>query len=317
MLLICLAFAGCVTTPPEPAKPKPAPVPVAKTVTRTAIEGKDVVVLQREGSPAFAGVTHAIVKKLPGKVTVLGLKGNPNADAAVVEQLQRLDDRIVVAVGLDAALVARKLQGTKVIFCQVFNYEDFDLVTPSMKGVSAVPPVKQQFEVWKKLDPSLKRVGVIAGPRLLDLVAEARTAAAASGIEIKHVQVRSDIETMYAFRQLIRDVQGLWLLPDNRVLSRNTIRDIFSNSRKQGKQVVVFSDQLLSLGGMMSFETVYDDIADQVIARSQQALQAPGAEIPGPPMLPLTVLDIKINALALKQLGLRFPQELKNSAYVP
>ena len=300
----CLALAGCTAGRTDAPR-------------RTEVEGGDLVILQSDGSPAFAGVTRALGKKVKGSVPVLSLTGHPATDAEMVQQLRRYHERIVVAVGLNAALVARKLSGTKVIFCQVFNYEDFDLLTPWMKGVSAIPPIKQQFQVWKKVDPSLKRVGVITGPRLSHLIEEARSAASANGIEIKHAQVGSDLETLYAFKQLNPKIQALWLLPDNRVLSRNTIRDILSYSRKQGKQVVVFSEQLLSLGGMMSFDSVYGDIADQVLARSKQALQANGSDIPGPPVLALTRLDIKINPLAVKQLGLKFPAELKASAYVP
>lgn len=321
-LLICLVLAGCIAGPfptvdRTEVSDRTGVSGPTKMGDRTEIEGKDLVILQSSRSPAFAGVTQAIAEKLKGSVTVLSLKGSTNAEAEVARQLQANRDRVVVAVGLAAALAARKLRGTKVIFCQVFNYEEFDLLTPWMKGVSATPPVSQQFQVWKQLDPNLKRVGVITGSGLHDLVAEARVAAAANGIEIKHAEVRYDLETLYAFRQLSPDIQALWLLPDNRVLSRNTLRDILSYSRQHGKQVVVFSAQLLSLGGMMTFESVHGDIADQVIARSKHALQTNGPDIPGPSMRPLTQLDIKINPLAVKQLGLPFPAELRGSAHVP
>jgi ABC-type uncharacterized transport system substrate-binding protein len=280
-------------------------------------EGKDIVILQSDTSPAFVGVARALSDRWKGSITVLTLNGNAGINADALRRVQRPGDRVVVAVGLPAAQAVRKLSGIKAIFCQVFNYEDYDLVTPWMKGVSATPPLAQQFQVWKKIDPNLTRVAVITGPRLNALIAEAQTAAEASGIEIKHVQVSSDLETQYAVKKLDPKIQALWLLPDNRVLSRNTIRDLLSYGRKQGKQVAVFSAQLLPLGGMMSFDSVHSDIAEQVIARSVQALESDGTDVPGPPMRPLTRLDTKINPIAVKQLGLKFPSELKGSAYVP
>jgi len=310
-LVIYLALAGCTggwsTTGGRLDPGSMAP---------TELEGKDLVVLQSDLSPAFTGVTEAIAKKLKGGFPVFTLKQNAKADAALVRQLRAHNGRIVVAVGLEAALIARKLRGAKVVFCQVFNYMDFDLLTPWMKGVSAIPPFKQQLQVWKKLDPDLNSVGMITGPGLADLVAEAQAAASANGVEIKHVQVRSDLETLYAFKQLSPDIRGLWLLPDNRVLSRSTLRDLLSYSRKQGKQVAVFSEQLLPVGGLISFESDYGDIADRVIARSKHALHVDALVVPGPPMLPLTRIDFKINPLAVKQLGLRFPPELRNTAHV-
>jgi ABC-type uncharacterized transport system substrate-binding protein len=300
-----VALAGCSLAPVvEPESEPEAPA-------------KELIVLQSDASPAFAGVTRAIAEKWKGGLTIVKLNGSAAANAEAVRKLPRGAGRVLVAVGLTAALEARKLRDIKAIFCQVFNYEDHDLISASMKGVSATPSVTQQFQIWKKLDPNLKHVGVITGPRLLSLVAEARAAAAASGIQLTHVQVASDLETLYAFKKLSPKIQALWLLPDNRVLSRNTIRELLAYSRMQAKQVAVFSAQLLSLGGVISVDSVYSDIAEQVIARSLQALAADGPEVPGPAVVPLARLDFKINPLALEQLGLVLPAELKGSAYVP
>lgn len=312
VFLVCLAVAGCASNPP-------ASETSAEVVDRNRIpaEQKHLLILQSDNSPAFANVTRAITDKWKGGTTVYNLTGTADADADVIRRLQRHQNRVVIAVGLRAALAVRKLGDTKAIFCQVFNYEDHDLLKPWMKGVSALPPIGQQFQVWKKLDPTLKRVGVITGPRLLQLVAEARRAAAAHGIQLEHVEVNSDLETLYAYKKLSPTIQALWLLPDNRVLSRNAIRDLLSSSRKQGKQVMVFSPQLLPLGGTMNIDSVYSDIADQVIARSVQALDSDTSEVPGPPVVPLTRLDIKINPMAVKQLGLTVPTELRKLVYVP
>lgn len=320
LLLVCLAAAGCAVGRAPDRVPTPAPAPaVARPALpeRIPAEKKDLVILQSDGSPAFADIARGITNKWKGGTTVYSLTGDAGADANVMSRLQRHQNRVVIAVGLRAALEVRKLRDTKAIFCQVFNYEEHDLLTPWMKGVSAMPPIERQFQVWKRLDPKLMRVGVITGPGLDHVVSEARHAAAAIGIEIEHARVRSDLETLYAFKRLSRRIQALWLLPDNRVLSRDAIRELLSNSRKQGKQVVVFSDQLLPLGGMMHFDSINSDIVDQVIARSIQALDTDGPEVPGPPVVPLTRFDIKINSMAVKQLGLTVPPELTGFVYAP
>ena len=157
---------------------------------------------------------------------------------------------------------------------------------------------------------------MITGPRLQHIVDEARRAAAATGIELHHAEVGSDLETMYAFKQLSPTIQALWLVPDNRVLSSNAIRELLSNSRKLGKQVLVFSDQLLPLGGLLHFDSVASDIADQVIARSVQAFDSDSTQLPGPPIVPLTRFDLAINPMAIKQFGLSIPAELKGKVYV-
>jgi ABC-type uncharacterized transport system substrate-binding protein len=185
----------------------------------------------------------------------------------VQKKIQSSDIPLVVSIGLPAARVARGLSGKRVVFCQVFNYEDTDLVTSWMIGVAATPPVNEQFRVWKQLSPRLKRVGVITGKSLRGLMEEAQAAARENGLELVHVEVRSDKETLYAYKQLVPKIQGLWLVPDNRVLSREVIRDVMAHSVREGKQVAVFSHQLLALGGLVSAESGYADIAEQVLER--------------------------------------------------
>src|SRR4030065_1005961 len=93
------------------------------------------------------------------------------------KKIQTPDAPRFVVIGSPAARMAREVPGKKVIFCQVFNYEDAELVTPWMKGVSATAPVGEQFRVWKSLYPKLTSVGVITGKNLQGLMKEMQAAA--------------------------------------------------------------------------------------------------------------------------------------------
>ncbi len=293
LLVFGALLSGCFATLPAPA---------------------GIAVLLSDGSPAFAGVQRELRKKYPLKLETYTL-GDETTYSAVQKKIQSAAEPVVVAIGLPAARVARGLAGKKVIFCQVFNYEDEDLVTSWMKGVAATAPVREQFRVWKSLYPKLSRVGVITGKNLHGLMKETQTAAGEYRIRLEHVEVRSDKETIYAYKQLAPKIEGLWLVPDNRVLSRDVIRDIMAHSVKEGKQVAVFGRELLSLGGLISTETSYADIAEQVLARVRQAQEASG--VPGEPVIPLTRAVIRINAVMAKRLNVVIPGSLKGLAHVP
>jgi len=56
-------------------------------------------------------------------------------------------------------------------------------------------------------------------------------------IRLDHVEAGSDKETLYAYKTTLAEIQGLWLVPDNRVLSPRCDRDIMAHSVKEGKQV--------------------------------------------------------------------------------
>ena len=296
LMAFCAVLAGCLP-PPQATAPAPG-----------------LTVLLSGSSPAFAGVQREIEKKFPRRVDTYTLDGK-SLYSAVQTKIQASDPPVVVAIGLPAARLAQGLSGKKVIFCQVFNYEDAELVTSRMKGVSATAPIREQFRAWKALYPKLTRVGVITGTNLQGLMEEARAAAKENNIRLEHVEVRSDKETLYAYKQLSPKMQGLWLVPDNRVLSQDVIRDIMAHSVKEGKQVAVFGRELLGLGGLISAETSYADIAEQVLARVRRAQEASG--VPGAPVIPLTRTVIKINTVMAKRLNMTLPASLRGMDYAP
>ncbi len=312
-------------TPREKAKPtakrqpkpqrKTAPVAGAAPEPRPARFLPDVAILVSKDSPAYTGVSSKLSAEFKHRAKTYTLNGNPATLTRAIGEIQWSEQEQVIAVGLQAARAARRLSGKQVIFCQVFNYEDNGLATSWMKGVSMIPNLRRQFRAWKALDPDLQKVGVITGKNKQHVIAQARDAARDLGIDVIHRVVGSDKEMLYAFQRLAPEIQGLWLLPDNRVLSRHVIRSIMSYSVKQGKEVVVFSPQLLEVGGLMSVTSRHTDIAAQVIARLRQALGQPN--IPGPEVIPLTEAQIQINTAMAKRLGLVIPQQYRRLAYEP
>src|SRR5229473_467157 len=81
-----------------------------------------IVVVQSDDSPAFAVVTNEITKKWKQEIQVYKLKDGLDLNGEIQQKVQHSKQQIVVAVGLPAALITRRLSGKKVIFCQVFNY---------------------------------------------------------------------------------------------------------------------------------------------------------------------------------------------------
>ncbi len=291
-----VAMVGCATSQP---KPVPAPTP-------------GIAILMSDRSSAFIGVQREIEKRYSQRIENYYLGDNEGTYPAIQKRIQSSDITQVVAIGLPAAQMARGLSGKRVVFCQVFNYEDTDLVTSWMKGVAATPPANEQFRTWKLLSPQMKRIGVITGRNLRGLMDDARSAARGNGLKLVHVEVESDKETLYAYKQLVPKIQGLWLVPDNRVLSREVIRDMMAHSVKEGKQVAVFSHQLLSLGGLLSAESSYADIAEQVLLGMNREYKDTGV-----PVSPLTKATIRINSIMASRLNLKLPAALRGLVYAP
>jgi ABC-type uncharacterized transport system substrate-binding protein len=247
--------------------------------------------IQRQHGP------HAIVRNLDGKPA--------NAEQALKE-LSGSSDRLV-AIGLLAATVGRQAD-VPMVFCQVYNYQDHDLVSPTSKGVQLLPPFSLQLEAWMSLSPALKHLGIVTGPAQDSLVAEIRQVVELAGLTLTVATVESDQEALLAFKDMTQSIDGLWLLPDNRILSPQVVQEIMAYSAKHRKQVVVFGDNFLRLGALMSVTTDERDVAERVLARFDEMSET--GRLLGPDMQKLTKIHTDVNPAVANYLGLAIPGQM-------
>lgn len=292
LCLVVLGIAGCAgidrTYEPEPV----------------------VVVLVSDQTPGHTRIVSVLKKKLPTRPKIVQLNGDPQRAAAVRRQLANGREPIV-AIGALALQQARQLPERRVVFCQVFHYEQPGLLTPTTVGVKPLPPLAKQFHAWKLLDPTLARVALITGPGLRDLPAEAKRAAAQTQLDVRHVVVQSDKELLYTVRDQLTDVQGIWLAPDHRVLNREALRGLLAHAVRHGMAVMVFDRQLLDFGALASTEGDLREVAARVI----ELLQRP-QEGAAPRVVPLERTRVSINSQVAAQLGLTAPPVFRRGVYV-
>lgn len=301
---LAIGVCGCMATSAPATKPvvrDPPPAPA-----RSAPAAVDIEVFVSDDVPAYAQVASALSAKLGNGISVRNLRGDAARAAKAREQVQASSRSVVIAIGMLAAETARGLRGKSVVFCQVFNYQDGNLIQPWMKGVSALPPAAESFRAWRKLDPRVRRIGLITGTNLAHVHADGRAAGRAIGAEIAVREVESDRGTLFAFNSLVPKVDGFWLVPDNRILSSEVLRDVLALSVKHGKPVIVFSEDMLRIGGLLSAEAEPQDVAEQVLRRVREI----GADraIPGAAAIPLTRARITVNRVVARELGLIAPE---------
>lgn len=276
----------------------------------------DIIVLASDDKGAVAAATAALQGAYAGKVEVHNLAGTRGREAAIVQAIKGSAVNQVVAVGLLAAQVARqRLDGKQVVFCQVLNVEEFNLVAPWMKGVSGIPSLARQFAAWKALDPNLRKIGLITGQHALYMVAEAEAAAKPLGLEIEHVAVSSDRAVLSALHELReRRIGGLWLAPDSSILSQRAILDLMASTVKYNVPVLAFSPALLKEGALLSATADTREIAALTLERLRKA--APGSVVPGEALAPLAGARITVSAAAAARFGLAISARLKELADV-
>lgn len=277
----------------------------------------NIILLLSDDKGAVAAVAKAVQASYGGKIELHNLGGSRSHENDITLAIQNSPTRQVVAIGLLAAQVARqRLSAKHVVFCQVLNFEEFDLVTPWMKGVSGIPSLSKQFAVWKMLDPGLRRIGVITGRYAKYMIDEAEAAAKGNGLELERIEVSSDRAVLSAAQELReKKIQGLWLAPDSSILSQRAILDLMAYSVKNNLQVLAFSPALLKEGALLSATSDIDEITRLVLERLKKA-PAVAVTSPGDAVAPLASARIVVNGSAASRFGLSVSPKLKEQADV-
>jgi len=285
---------------PVPAPPlPPTPAPPSEPVVATPAPLPLVAVVLSNRHPAYDKVAAALADELDN-YTVFDLSDKSQSPDAVFHAIADANTRAVVAIGLQAALSATSLSTVPVVFCQVFNIQEHNLVTENSRGVSALPPLDLQIAAWKKIDPRLKSIGAIVGSGHQDLIAEAKQATADKGIDLQIKTAQSDRETLYLFNRLAGEIDGYWLFPDNRVLSATTLKEIMKYAARHRVQVSVFNESLLKMGAAISSTTDESNIAETVIDVLDKIVVSGIENVP--PVSPLSEVHVVTNESLLRKL---------------
>jgi len=310
-----LAIAGCATKPPltpEPAAPPPvvstpepspppeipAPVPPPKPPP-PALVRRDVTVVFDAATASAAATAAAIAEALPPKEYRVATVDSEN----LATPAPRSQPAVVIAVGRAAVDAARaRLPGRPIVFCQVFAYEDVLKGGGAIWGVHSLPPLALQLKTWQTIDPTLRSVALILGEERGVLAAEAAKAATSVGAEMRLETSHSDRETLYLFKRLATQVDGLWLLPDNRVLSPNVLREMVSYANAHSVGVLALNESLLRLGALMSAASVPADIAETVRSVAERVASGKTQDLPS--MTPLRAVELHVNPTVAAALGL-------------
>jgi ABC-type uncharacterized transport system substrate-binding protein len=310
IILAVVVISGCSTVPPAAVPveaptdivivPPPVPTEQAKPPIRPPIPPRlpSVAIVLTSGQPAYADVARELTLRLKD-YDVYDLSAGSQPPVSVLRAINDSDRGAVVAIGLRAARSSVAMSRKPVLFSQVFNYQDHDLLTENSRGVSSLAPLEAQLVAWQEIDPTIARIGIIIGEGHEDLIAEARQAAERHDVTLNIRIAHSDQETLYFFKRMIRDIDGYWLFPDNRILSTRILKQMFDEAKSRHIPVIVPNESMLKMGAAISISTVASDIADTIVNVIRRIQAGDLQRVP--PLTALSEIRIQTNEAYIKQ----------------
>lgn len=288
-----------VAAEPEPqipiVRPAPEPPPPAPEIP---IEPPTVAVVLSSRIPAYEDVAESLEGHF-ASVSVYDLSDKSQPPVSAFRLINDGTSDAVVAIGLRAARSSVAMSVVPVVFSQVFNYQDHSLLGERSRGVAAVAPMDAQLTTWTEAVPTLASVGLVIGPGHNALIEEAELAAEKHGVRLTVNVASSDQEALYYFKRMVRDIDGFWLLPDNRVLSARVLREMVEEANRRRVSVLVPNPNMLALGATISVSTVAADIAARIRDIVERINQGQLDAIP--PMTALTEIRVETNDALLSR----------------
>jgi ABC-type uncharacterized transport system substrate-binding protein len=301
LVLSLYAVTGCARRVPAPPPP---PIASKPNVTQPVVREAAILYSSASGYVEIASQLKSLLPAEAYRVTSVDVL-DPNS-RRTLDTLRRRPAIFTVAIGLPAARFARDELKGPVLFAEVFNYKELMVTGRPVRGVAAMPPLELQLQDWKKLDPKVRRVGLIVSQSHSDLIPQAELAAKAAAVTIRPEVSGSDRETLYLFKRLAPQIDGLWLMPDDRIISPAVLRELLEYAVSHRVRVCVFSDALLDWGAFMSVSSTSTDTA-RTLRRVLETMMA-GRASAVPPITPTSELVVRINTQVARRLGLSSPR---------
>jgi putative ABC transport system substrate-binding protein len=168
-------------------------------------------------------VADDIQRTLGGRVVRLDVR-KVSQPAELAQQCGRL----IVAVGREALRAAVQTpETTPVVFTMVSSPGALLAGKRPVSGVSLDADPARVIALLKKVEPNVRRIGVVYNPQATgDLVNAGNAAARAQGMELVALPVSTIGDAIKAFHRFEREIpiDALWLLPDATATAQETVR---------------------------------------------------------------------------------------------
>lgn len=214
---------------------------------------------------AIKGFEHIIGSEVK-RLLIADLK-----EKDVLKRIYEARPDMVLAVGRDALLIARRITTIPVVYCMVLNPRSIVSGEQNISGVSMnLPPEKQLGELLQVL-PATRTVGLLYDPdQTGSFVQGVRDAAAKINVNLMATAVRRSRDVPLLLNTMKGKVGVFWMLPDITVITPETVESILLFSLENNIPILTFSEKYLELGAMLSIGIDPFDIGGQAGEMAQK-----------------------------------------------
>jgi putative tryptophan/tyrosine transport system substrate-binding protein len=235
------------------------------------------------------------------------------AKSSGAKGIESLKPDLIYALGGDATHWASQQTSRIPIVATMVLKDDVFRQAANITGISLGYSLKIQFQWLKKFFPQQKAVAILFNPaENAAIVQDARAISQQEGFNLVAIPVESPKELPYALEQLASNVEVLFAIPDETVMSVNTAKEVLLASFRNKVPLIGLSDNWVKSGAFYSLSWDYEDLGHQCADLAQKLLG--GASVQTIPPEHPRKITYTINAKIAEHMNLEIPVELLKNA---
>ncbi len=234
-----------------------------------------VLVFKSQDVLAYSAPVPTFKKSLKSKentkIRVKNMEGSLGKAKQILSSLASDRPEAIYALGAKAAYVAKKYapkifkKKIPVVISSVLNWKKYSLSAPYTTGVRGNVPAQAVLLQTRMVASNLKKIGVIYSGESAARIKKARRAAKAMGMRLETVKVDKSAGVPVAFSTLQgRKIDALWMVADPVVITPGNFKHLSKNCLKHKLPTIVYSENFVKAGGLMSVSVNYETIGSQV-----------------------------------------------------
>jgi putative ABC transport system substrate-binding protein len=301
LAVLCLAFLGAAALHGAEMRAQKVAVLVSQNIRPyiEAVEGMSVVLSESVG----AKLQVFSFEKFKGKsrdILIQSLTG------------EKFD--LVIAVGPEAVRFASEepaLEKTPWLYSMVLNPPRVSGRTETACGVALDIPAQRQLEMIAQGVTAIKRIGLLYDPRYnAEFFVKAATEASFYDMKIVPLKVSSKKDIPLVLKQYWEDIDALWLIPDQTVISESIVQYIIKDALFKKIPVIGYNRFFYDSGAAMAFVFDYEELGRQTGRLAANVLKGKACEKEAP------VFRGWLNLRVIEKLGMAVPEKRSPSIEV-
>ncbi len=235
--------------------------------------------------------------------------------SSLARNIGRVSPDLILAVGMDALDALAFVREVPVVFVMVPAGWFRDGPGANVTGVYMQPGVEAVMAHVTRLLPLARRIGMVAGPDLADIVvrnAAGRPCRDQAALVAESVRRARDVPS--ALLALRNRIDVLWMVPDASLLTSATMEFFIMFSLENKIPLVTFSEKYLAMGALMALDPDPVDMGRQ--AGEMARLILSGRQVAQEPPRTARKLQMTVNATVAEKFGIPLEDNLSTEALI-